>query len=65
MARYDMTCEKCGHKEEHDRPATEGPPKTCPQCKSKRYRMIWHTFALITNYSPMHPRARRGTQRNR
>jgi putative FmdB family regulatory protein len=65
MPLYDMTCENCGHREEHNRLITDGPPTKCPACKSKRYQMVWHPFLVNAHYSPMHPRHMRGKRPRR
>lgn len=62
MAKYDMNCEKCGHAEEHDRPMSDGPPKSCPKCRSKRYKQVLHPVNVRAYYSPMHPRHNRGNR---
>lgn len=60
MAKYDFTCQECGHVFELVVPFPVPVDLKCPKCEKSDLIKHFPCPAVHFHYSPMHPRANRG-----
>ena len=62
MPLYDLECSACGDTTEKFQAMDAPQPTRCGKCgKKKVRRVLLKPCATYNNYSPCHPRKRRGT----